>query len=159
MTFDERGNLQPYQVIETSFEIFEHTFVNNFPESSTRTDLLVNFKDLCASLRHSLSNGFVVWIDGSFVTQKLNPNDIDLVFFINSTDYQPNEESLRKLINREFCRTQKLDCYFVQVYPSNHPNYLIETDSDIKEWLSLFTRTRIHRNGKKYPKGVVQLSF
>ncbi|GAB4005118.1 hypothetical protein GCM10028808_04190 [Spirosoma migulaei] len=157
--FDERGNLKPYQVIEMTMVKFEEVFSNGFPGPLTRQELLKSFRTLCKSIHQQVNNEFTIWVDGSFATQKLDPNDIDCVFFIGSTDYQIHEKALRQLVNREYCRERGLDCYFVRVYPSEHPNYLIETDADRKEWLSLFSRTRVHRNGKRYPKGIVQLSF
>lgn len=159
LLFDERGNLKPYQAIEITMVKFEEVFSSGFPSSLTRQDLFESFITLCKSIHQQINNGFTIWVDGSFATRKLDPNDIDCVFFIDSADYQIHEQALRQLVNREYCRKQRLDCYFVRVYPSDHPNYLMDTDADTKEWLSLFSRTRIHRNGKRYPKGIVQISF
>lgn len=62
--------------------VFERRFVGDFPRSTTR-------KDICEGLFRlrgdSADAGFsaIQWIDGSFVEEKENPRDLDVVTFID----------------------------------------------------------------------------
>ena len=55
-------------------------FLESFPDSTTRSDLIHGFREYVGHLS-SFGVPIEVWIDGSFTTDKLNPNDIDLVVF------------------------------------------------------------------------------
>ena len=60
-------------------------FVEEFPDSKTRKVILAGFLDWrshVAKIVHAATQ----WIDGSFVTSKLNPGDIDVVTFCDA-DY------------------------------------------------------------------------
>ncbi|EAT13433.1 hypothetical protein HF888_08050 [Bermanella marisrubri] len=60
-------------------EIGNH-FLKDFVSSTTRAPLIASLK---AYAKHFSDLGTTVelWIDGSFTTKKVNPNDIDLVVF------------------------------------------------------------------------------
>ncbi len=83
MEFDELGFLSPYKLIETDLETFESVFVSNFKNSDTRKKVFQNYLSYIHDFKNQISNNFYQWIDGSFVTSKLNPNDIDIVTFLN----------------------------------------------------------------------------
>lgn len=65
-------------------EVGNH-FMQNFPGSQTRRPLI---DGLNAFVSHLSRVGVPIelWIDGSFTTQKENPNDIDLVIFSPAND-------------------------------------------------------------------------
>jgi len=65
-------------------EVGNH-FLQNFPDSQTRHSLILG---LNAFVSHLARVGVPIelWIDGSFTTQKENPNDIDLVIFSPAAD-------------------------------------------------------------------------
>ena len=121
LNFDIRGNLKPYEVIETSMENFQKTFVNSFEEESTRLELFKNYNQYMSDLSHLLTKDFSQWIDGSFVSNRQNPKDIDLVTIIAYNDYEQNKVILEK----EFAsfagrKKYKVDAYIVANYPENH---------------------------------------
>jgi hypothetical protein len=60
-------------------EINNH-FLSNFPTSKTRPSLIAGLKAFMAALR-KVGVDFEVWLDGSFCTNKVDPNDIDMVVF------------------------------------------------------------------------------
>lgn len=84
MNFDEFGNLLPGEH-NLTLEQFKNNFVEDvyFEKSTTRTVIHNNFSELINELINlDLLDGLTkIWIDGSFSTQKLNPNDIDLILF------------------------------------------------------------------------------
>lgn len=65
-------------------EIGNH-FLKDFAGSTTRAPLITNLK---AYVEHfsDLGASVELWIDGSFTTKKVNPNDIDLVIFSSEAE-------------------------------------------------------------------------
>lgn len=73
--------------------------VDPFPTSATRLDLTTKcfqFLDWFESFRVRGD----IWVDGSFTTSKIDPRDIDLVAFVDSTDIDQLENSRYN----EFCQ-------------------------------------------------------
>ena len=159
MEFDPQGNLFPHKVIEIDLEEFEKLFITNFPNSESRNRLFQNYLSYIQKIKDEIDSTFYQWIDGSFVTSKLNPNDIDLVTFINFEFYENNLSKLTDLQGHNLKKEQNLDCYFVKEYPIEHKNYEIITKYDSVEWFHLFSKTRVNRNGKRYSKGIIQINF
>ena len=159
MEFDPQGNLFPHKVIEIDLEEFEKLFITNFPNSESRNRLFQNYLAYIQKIKNEIDSTFYQWIDGSFVTSKLNPNDIDLVTFINFEFYENNLSKLTDLQGHNLKKEQNLDCYFVKEYPIEHKNYEIITKYDSVEWFHLFSKTRVNRNGKRYSKGIIQINF
>jgi hypothetical protein len=159
MEFDELGFLSPYKLIETDLETFESVFVSNFKNSDTRKKVFQNYLSYIHDFKNQISNNFYQWIDGSFVTSKLNPNDIDIVTFLKAENYESNLLKLADFQGIKLKIEQKLDCYFVKEYPIEHKNYEIITHYDSVEWFHLFSKSRVQRNGKRYSKGIIQINF
>lgn len=87
-------------------------FLAGFPDSETRGTLLNNLK---AYINHLKSVGvhFEIWLDGSFTTSKINPNDVDMVILAPSADLNglapDKQETLYKLLQRDTIK-QRLLC-------------------------------------------------
>lgn len=149
MTFDQYGHLTPYAIIETDLSTIEQAFVKEFPESATRSAI---FTEYLAYLNHLKSiigaTGFYQWMDGSFITQVQQPNDIDVITFV---DWQIHRQYGSRL---EVLRTEKVDSNYGIHYPTNHkyhPLYLYERE----DWIEIFGSTK----DGKYPKGIIQINF
>lgn len=82
-TFDKNGNIIPYDLHQISISELEEEFVNPFPNSTTRKDIYDGHSNYIIELVNVLESNFSQWLDGSFVTKKLNPNDIDVVNFVH----------------------------------------------------------------------------
>ena len=63
----------------TEAELDNH-FLSEFSESKTRPALLAGLRAFISALRR-IGVPCELWIDGSFSTNKLDPNDVDLVVF------------------------------------------------------------------------------
>jgi hypothetical protein len=151
--FDIYGNLQPAEIILTDWVTFEKMFVESFPGSATRSDLFNNFADYVTNAKQIFGTSFYQWIDGSFITNKLNPRDIDFVTFVNFDVYYANESEIDRL--RELRNIGKfgMDGYFVPIYPDQHPKrFLYEADQ--LQWQYLFQRSRSDRK-----KGIIELKY
>lgn len=102
LIFNEIGNLPP-GCYEITFDDAKSFFVDAFPDSETR---LNNWNSFYAYIQEIISIGldeFKLWVDGSFVTKKLNPNDIDCVIYIkesllNSLSPEAQENLVKYLI-------------------------------------------------------------
>ena len=146
LTFDSNGYLKPYKPIETDLTVFEQTFATN----AVRKLIFEQYKLYLVDVQNIIPNGdFFQWIDGSYVTKKPMPFDIDLVTFVDFRFLKENKiyfEGLKGKYN-------KIDGYFAPLFPSNHPdaykNHLLKLD-----WKELYIRNRsIH------PKGFIQINF
>lgn len=158
LKFDEKGNLTPYNHIETSYEIFVENFVKSFPLDSTRLQIFTNFERFLEEFRSKIYPHFKIWVNGSFVTQKTNPNDIDFLIFIKYDWFEVNTKALsdfKTSIKQDY---KDLDVYFLIEYSENH-KHRIFTDTDIFYWQDWFSKTRKNHNGKSFQKGFIELNF
>ena len=157
--FDERGNLQPYEVIEISLETFEEVFVNAYQVESTRHRLYENYKIYTSDLKEILEREFYQLIDGSFVTKKNSPKDIDLVTVIDCRDYESNKKILEsKFASFSGRANYKVDAYIISKYPENHKSHIIFR-SDLLYWWDLFGKTRMNRVKKQFKKGIIRINY
>jgi len=79
LNFDKFGNLTPYQAIEVDLDTLESYFVTAFPKSTTRKRLFENYLRYIYRFQDEVFPFFEQYINGSFVTKKENPKDIDIV--------------------------------------------------------------------------------
>ena len=154
LPFDPDGFLKPYTAVIADLESFEKTFVGGFPGSATRGGIFNAYLDWLGAFKASVcQTGFHQWIDGSFVTRKSNPNDLDIVTFVDYAIYQEREKTIAAFKSLEFRKKTKLDLYFVRVYPANHARRK-SFEFDSAYWLDLFSKSRL-----KQHKGFVQINF
>ena len=157
--FDILGNLTPYKKSEISIKEFHDSFVDNFDSESSRKNIIENHSQYIQDFQNEISPNFKQWINGSFVTNRSNPNDIDLV---NLVDFEIVEEKYdlikSKFINREYLKKHKIDAYLVRVYPKGHKDYF-KTVSDLLYWEHWFGHTKMNKAKRRFKKGFVELSF
>ena len=118
------GLLAPGRHTVTAAE-FKATFVEGFPDSSTRAELYTRWlRHRAAILGHVpiLSQ----WIDGSFVTNKDDPGDIDVVTIMHESNFialAPVAQSMLAslLAGKKTKAVWGMDSYPVYVVPSGHP--------------------------------------
>lgn len=160
LEFDAKGFLKPYKMIETNLEEFQMFFVHSFEESATREYLFAEYFDFIQDFKREVGGNIIVWIDGSFVTNKLNPNDLDLVILIDDAIYTEKYSHIYQYFNNH-SKDKKyinLDIYTVRIYPTNHPMYKF-SQSDKAYWYDWFTKTRKNYQHKQFQKGFIQLNF
>ena len=125
-----------------------------FPNSTTRKRLFENYLRYIYRFQDEVFPFFEQWINGSFVTQKKNPKDIDLVTFL---DYEVYEKRGDKVLDKFWSfslEDEGIDSYLVRDYPNNHPNFK-ETSEYRKKWTNLYGRTR----DKTKIKGFLKIKF
>ena len=82
-SFDQNGNLTPYNQIETDLDALKANFIDAFPTSKTWKILFENYLRFVYRFQDKVFPYFEQWINGSFVNKKENPNDIDIVTFLD----------------------------------------------------------------------------
>ena len=85
-------------------------------------------------------------IDGSFVTAKDNPNDIDAVILLPPDFQQQVEQEIEWALELE------------EMLVTRHPEeiFAAEDETDWNEWLEFFSRTR-EADGRR--KGLVEITL
>jgi hypothetical protein len=135
----------------------EKAFVASFPHSSTRKKIFAgychHYSELAAIISH-----FEQYLDGSFISNKNDPGDIDLVVLIDATVVDAltpaQQAKLRELLNSAVARPKfGCDTYFCPVYPKGHPHEN-EARAQRKYWLGEFGYDRID-----VPKGIVHVIY
>lgn len=153
LTFNEHGLLTPAEeIFSTPAELYD-TFVRSFAASQTRERLFQQWINYNRMLRQEIGEGFTQWVDGSFVTQKLNPKDIDIVSFIPSYLFRKFEKRLDYYWTDNWER-EGIDAYLVQAYPDTGPEFE-STVSLRHEWLDRYTKTK----GDSWSKGFLSLEI
>ena len=93
------------------------------------------------------NQALVQWIDGSFITNKLQPGDIDIVTFIPFASYEPIVDELIDWYSTFSLYDRGLDAYICPVYPSDYLEYNLFLDRK-QYWQKLFS-SRKNENGEK----------
>lgn len=159
LQFDNKGHLFPYKIHDLKLDEIRHIFVDAFPESETRKRLFENYLDWVFDFQRDIFPYFTQWIDGSFVTQKLNPKDIDFVTFLDWKVYEIREKY--KALDKfwSFSNEDKgLDAYIMAEFPEKHNRHK-EFLSVWSGWSMRYGHTRKDEQQRAYPKGFIQVIF
>ena len=131
-------------------------FVENelFRESRTRATHFKNLNLLVDRLRAVEISG-ELWLDGSFVTDKLDPRDLDLCLRFSAALYDQGTRDQVATIEwfLQMYSTHLIDGYLLQEYPPTHPAQSHGLDNYLY-WQKQFG---FSRNGS--PQGIVVLSL
>lgn len=136
LSFNTSGNL--HKTVELSFEEFKQYFGTNPSRKEKIETALLFFKIF------STCGCTAVYIGGSFVSTKKNPEDIDICFDINNIDYEKLEKIFPDFFdyNKIGAIHRNLKCH-IFYYDKTTPRFLEMLQED--------------RNG--YPKGLVKISL
>ena len=120
--FDENG-LLPKGIYDCDLKVLECRFVESFPSSSTRLTVYKCFVQWWM-VANMIVPAATEWIDGSYVTAKVDPRDIDIVTFCDAEFL--NSLSGNDEITAEFHLNkgpEHIDAYLIGVYPKEAPEY------------------------------------
>jgi len=158
-SFDVRGYLTPYGKNKAEFEDVKKNLVDPFDETSTRIKLYEGYLSYNLGLKKLLDGQkFKQWVDGSFVSNKINPRDIDLVNLIDHKSVDKYEKELKQFTRQMSKEKYGVDGYIVRIYPEGHPKF-VRTQSDLVYWENWFSKTRMNRRKQRFPKGFIELDF
>ena len=145
LRFDKFGYLQPQYEISVEWQLLKTGFVDMFPASSSRSKLFEAYEAFSSDLLLlSGESELHQYIDGSFISRKLEPNDMDVVNFIPNLVMEQHEIELATLKANYYA--QGVDSYYLVVYPEDHPR-APWTVSDRTRWQHLFGHVRVNAQG------------
>lgn len=158
--FDQNGNL-PVGFIKPTIGEFKERFAVEFGNSRTRGDIFTRYIDYCERMNY-LKVAVKQWVDGSYTTNKENPNDIDLVTHIDALKVNERieiHEDLTKLLDNAHCKNQyRCDVYAIFIYSKEFPDkyeyYKKVEEYWSKYWLKCFGHDRNENS-----KGIIEFSF
>lgn len=120
-----------------------HLCVDPFPHSATRPSIMTGLESVVARVS---STGICadIWVNGSFLTQKENPNDSDIVLKVDATliDNGTNEQKATlnwvgsNLKNDHLC-----DSYIMPIFPDGDLQHVLN-GYHIAYWLRQFGFSR-----------------
>lgn len=159
LVFDKRGNLEPYEPIGSDVNELKVCFVDGIP-SKTRLENFEKYIKYSDALKAMLGGTVLKQlVNGSFVTRKLNPKDVDLVTFLDHEIIQQYGSRLNDFRADKSWLLYGVDAYIVEVHPETSSLYNQFTKSDIAEWYYLFRHTRLNRKGEKFTKGFIEIFY
>jgi hypothetical protein len=157
--FDKRGNLSPAQIIEVDWIDFKENFEIAFTESLDRKQLFNNFERFITRIKSDISEEFKIWVNGSFVSNKLNPRDIDAVFWIPFSVAESKKSILdNQFFTKNVKNSLKLDLYYSIDYPENHKKNFL-THLDKLYWQDVYGNSRQDHRGFQHQKGFLELKI
>lgn len=166
--FNECG-LLPVGVHDCGEGEFRALLVDGFPNSATRGIIAAGF----ARLRTDASDfdiAGVHWIDGSYVTDKTNPDDIDVVTFVDvdlldSLEGSPAEGFIVQALagGAATPAIYRSDSYVVAIAPAHHPDHdaFLKARDYWRKWFGQM-RSLLGPDGNPLPprsKGILQMEL
>ena len=149
----EANGMLPGGLHEYSFEQFLQQFVDGFPTSQRRKEIATA---LCTFAKEIFTYGipFEFWIDGSYVTTKINPNDADVVLFLQYSTLSKIYHVVNSIRAKYY---PLLDVYFsCAASPENQqvlsPKDFLDVVNDRNYWRGQFGFDRADRS-----KGIVKI--
>lgn len=134
---------------DIKLEELERIFLLPFSNSVTRANILKEF-NLWVKRIKKLKVKCEIWIDGSFATEKVDPQDIDVVIFISSSDIRKltaeKKLELETLTNQRLTEQQRKE--------SICDSYLAFSEDvlDRRFWEKTFGKSR-----QETPKGIFRI--
>jgi hypothetical protein len=158
--FEATGLLPVGRHTATEAEI-EAALVTPFAGSATRRPIF----DLWQQHRLALKDFLTVlsqWVDGSFVTNVLDPHDIDVVTFFDGPafDILPLHQQIvvgTLLANKYTQAVWACDAYPVPMYPPGHPAHPLAAAAQAY-WDTLFGHTKVPPPAPGDPKGYLEVA-
>ncbi len=118
--------------------------VNDFPLSTTRHVIMDGFLKLLNRIK-SIGIEGELWIDGSFLTDKIDPRDLDFVLSVSAEHYDNSSEEMRSILDEitkdDLKPNYACDCYLKTEWPKGHPLYG-EGQRLRRYWINLFGHAR-----------------
>jgi hypothetical protein len=157
--FDEFGSLFPAQRNELNLHLFKQIFVDEFRESQTRNNIFEGFQAFLLDFSNFVNDSYDIWIDGSFVTKKLNPNDIDVVFILDARVLEQKGKEIETLFrSNEAKQKYSVDAYTIAKYDESSSKYFLY-QSEKAYWANWFGYSRKNRQSMRFSKGFIEIKI
>lgn len=96
-----------------------------FPLSNTRADIMAGLESVIHRLDSVLLAG-ELWLDGSFLTSKINPNDVDILLRVQAHLYDngtPQQRATIDWLRGNLKDSHRCDSYVLMEYPGDHGQF------------------------------------
>lgn len=148
-------NLFPLGFHALSLADVEQRCVRTFPLSTSRPAI---FEGLRYFVERLVGDGVVgdLWLDGSFLTEKINPKDVDVVLRIDEKVYNSGTPEQRGAVDWVIANqklTLKCDSYALIEYPEGHVLH------DEGRWWYSYWHRQWGFSREEDPKGIVVVSL
>jgi hypothetical protein len=125
--------------------------VERFPSSITRPRISANLEAIIAAINHQSIAGDV-WIDGSYLTEKLNPDDVDLALVITRDTHSKlnsvQQQFFHNLNDKQLYEQYRLDSYGIAIDVGTY-----DGEYTYAYWLKQFGFSRADQ-----PKGIIRVA-
>lgn len=153
MDFDTNGRL-PAGLHNYNVEEFLSQFVEGFPTSLRRKPI---FDSMVSFFKDLMPTGvpYEFWVDGSYATTKVNPNDADIVIFLQCHQYvalSPHFGDLRYKYRAD------LDVYFEVATSEDNRRMLSPQDFGTVTNKRNYWRGQFGFDREDNPKGIICVS-
>ena len=159
ISFAEGADYLTHGIHQATVDEVERELVHAFPASSRRPEIFGQWLELRSAV------GAVVkfekqWLNGSFVSRKIEPNDLDLVTFFRGDDVealdQPGQEALWRLASGPNNEVYPLlDSWPVVCYSPDHGAHTISQGN--RDAFENVFFSRDDRLGPTFAKGFVEV--
>ena len=123
--------------------------VEEFPTSDTRAVIMANLERLIATIN---SQGIVgnIWIDGSFMTKKLNPDDVDIALILSRSEFE-SLSTKQRLFFEHFRDTSFYDHLRIDNYG------VVIDETDLGQWIYSYWLRQFGFSRKDEMKGILKV--
>lgn len=123
---------------EKTIEEVRAMCVDAFPLSTTRPQIMDGLEQVVDRFRAERIEG-ELWVDGSFVTDKINASDVDVALRIDGLFHDNATHTQHAAIDwlETVKNSHRVDGYVFPVYPENDPRYWFgeyEYAYSMKQW-------------------------
>ncbi len=156
LEFNTSGLLVPPTIIKSTIDEMEEYFAIDSP-GNIRRSLFASYQEYNKRLKEICGDiELKQWIDGSFVTKKARPGDIDIVNIINFETAEVNEFALREFTYPASLTNYGLDAYLLVVYPEDDKRYF-GYRANRSYWINQFDKTKSKDGEKGMAKGFLEI--
>jgi hypothetical protein len=131
-----------------SCNVVRNLCVNNFPLSATRNEIMGGFERIVQDLTRLLVPCEIV-VDGSFLTEEIDPDDIDFAVVVSPQVFESCSPEQSKYLewvrdDQSIKQTHLCDCYLCVEYPEGHPEYF-DGIQNRAWWVGLYAESVIYK--------------
>ncbi|RZK44572.1 MAG: hypothetical protein EOO61_03330 [Hymenobacter sp.] len=153
--FDQDGYPCPPLLEPLTLSELECRHVQEHPNSTTRASIFTGYLEYLEDFQSAIGVGFKQWVNGSFTTQKLDPDDVDIISFVPHTVITNSAQFTAFQTNGGSRDRYRVDAYLIPVYPAHTIEYMTVTLLIANAWAGDFGFDR--ETGQE--KNVAQLLF
>lgn len=130
--------------------------VTAFPLSITRASIMTGLEAVLGNL-NGMGFKLEVWVNGSFLTEKINPDDSDVAIRIRGEEYDvaplPQRLAFANFVKADHKLSYRCDLYAFPEYDKGHPLYAYG------QWRRAYWLNKFGHDRAEFPKGLAVLTI